>query len=272
MHIDWSGVLSKYVVYTMTVVVISLALAACSQSPPSKLELYKQSLERSAEVRSGRATQIMAISTPQGINRLYNDVEFNDLGLRISVRFGSADGEQTQVISLPPYFYMKLPRSDWLRMGTKDLESMGNVPIGAMVDPSRFRRSIFSIEADTVTPGTFKIASLGLEVIDGVEVEHLDVEMDFQAWLSSLSDEDFNEFHSTMFGESSPGPSEEFKQLLSQASFEKYEVWVDGQANTRRTRGRMVLGDFSMEFDQSFYDINESISIQPPSEFTQYVP
>ena len=144
------------------------------------------------------------------------------------------------------------------------LAAVTGQPLEALNDPTGFYNNLFP--GEDVPWQLYEIESLGTEVVDGVETEHLGIQMDFAEILDRMDKETKEQISQTMAlgGLSGVG-------ALKQVDVTKLEVWIDDSGYNRRTIMEMTLGaDAAMALDMRMFDFDQTISIELPENVSEF--
>ncbi|MCH7605757.1 MAG: hypothetical protein IH962_01250 [Chloroflexi bacterium] len=148
----------------------------------------------------------------------------------------------------------------WVHMGTGSLAGITGQPMPGLNDPLGFYENLFPGEG--IRWDLYEVEFLGKEVMDGVQTEHLKIEMDFAKILRQMGGETKAKFSEIVGGSS--------LDALGEIQVQRLEIWVDDLGYTRRTIMEMDLGrSGAMAFDMRMFDFNEDITDNLPENYVE---
>ena len=196
------------------------------------------------------------------------DMEVSE-GRRIHLSIGIGTGGQAQTIEaifVPPYVYARAPGAVWLRLNSEILAATGGDFAELLDDPLGFRGALYPSGPEGVNPDIYRIVGVSRDVTDGFETDHLQIEIDFQTLLGTLSEAQLEEKFGVFLGDVNLFPNA--MDILSQIRSPTLEVWIDDDGYTRKVFLEMKAGDvYSTLVRLLIFDVNEVIAINPPQEF-----
>ena len=177
------------------------------------------------------------------------------------------DGKQSiESVIARPYVYIKIPGEGWLRMDLEALAGLSGQSEQGFSDPRGFSNSFFPTE--NIPWELYKVSSMGRDRIDGVPVEHLSIQFDFQEVWSQLDSEPRG-----LFGQSFGVGGLDVQEFVQQIEIKPLEFWVDAQGYNRRFAMDMLMGDdMSLTIDMWMFDFNKDVVIDVPQDYTDVSP
>ena len=234
------------------------------------LDLLKRSTAVMETVNSFRAHVEMNMEVEGESVPTSTDMEVSrNKWMRFTTDLVTPDGEQTvEIIIADPDIYMRRSGADWFHTDLKDLAGLAGRSEQLLSDPLGLHKSLFP--ADDTPWELYTVSSKGREKVDGVETEHLDIQLSFQELWEQL-DPETKEVFSQSFGLSGVDVGELLQQI--ELDFNKIDYWIDGEGYTRRTALEIMVGDIvSMNVDMRMFDINQDVKFDLPKDFSELPP
>ena len=164
-----------------SLVLLAAAGIACGSSKPqSPLEVLQRSYERSKDIESFRAHLDMEITVPDEQLVMTVDMEKGQDGrVRTVTEIDvSGDKQSIEMIIADPYAFVKVPDQGWTQISAESIAESTGQSLEAVTNPTAFYSSLFP--AQEVPWELYVVESLGREMVDGVETEHLSIQFDFR--------------------------------------------------------------------------------------------
>ena len=256
-----------------SLVLLAAAGAACgSGGPDTPLEVLQDSHERSKDIKSFRAHMVMEITVPDEKVFITVDMEkgqdgrvrtFTDIDV-------SGDKQSVEMIIADPYVFVNVPDRGWTQISAETIAESTGQSLEAVTNPTAIYDSLFP--AQEVPWELYAVESLGREVVDGVETEHLSIQFDFREVWNHLSEEQKQQFL-----RASPDPDIDIEELILAMEVSGVEVWIDDKGYSRRSvleisfSGEALrslgVGEMSMKLDMFIFDIDKKITIAFPEGY-----
>ena len=268
-----------------SLVLIGTVGAACASEPTptltptptplSPLELLQRSYERGKDIKSFRTHVDMEIATPDEHVVMVVDVETGQDGrVRSVLEVAEAgDKQSVEMIIALHYVYVKVPDAGWTQMSARTMAESSGQSLEVLSEPTAFYSSLFPTQ--NVPWQLYKVESLGMEQLDGIQAEHLSIAFDFKQIWDHLDEEQKQQLL-----QASPDPDVSSEDLIGAMQVDGVEVWIDDEGYSRRTIMEIVfegdglasLGDekASMKMDMRIFDINNEITIRLPEGYEDF--
>ena len=230
---------------------------------PGAVALLKWSSQRMNEVTSFRANMTMEVDAQGQASAISMVMETSRDGrMRTTMDF-SILGETQTVESIVDgsHFYAKVPIMGWVRMDATMLDAFGG--------PTRDALSLdfFSnlLPAGEVPWELYTVRDLGREQVDGIDTQHLSVQLDFQEVWEHLDDGRRDQL---LLGMAPPPGTLDVSKLVDKTRIRDVEIWIDDQGYSRRQRLVFDLGEVaSATIDMRMSAFDEDLSIRLPAQY-----
>lgn len=261
---------------------------ACGQDVPqtptplSPLGVVQRSVEKASGIES--LSYNMVLDMDMDLEGLGDDLS---VSMTMDGKWAQPGGMQADMIMTMPGFemdmsmvvsdsglFIEIPEAGWVRFDPEEVEELGT-SLESVTDPMAFQSSIFPERE--IPWHLYQAQSLGREVLDGEEMEHLKVQLDFPGLWEQLSAEEREAFFLAQGG--ADLTRAEWERAMEGATIENLEMWVDDQGFQRRVLMKMVMDDVSLEenlgtmvmsLDMSMFDYNQPVTIEPPPDFVEF--
>ncbi|MFQ5945642.1 MAG: hypothetical protein ACE5NC_05250 [Anaerolineae bacterium] len=273
---------SRLAVLIVPLLLLSAACGTPAPAPtptptptPTPLEVMQGSAARMQEVQSFRAELDMDMDL---------EVEGESVALTMTAQMawaqdGTIDMAFTMELPAPlgqmafqeivseGDIYLRLGDLGWFRLtGEAAREFTGLDPETLSLD---FFRGL--VPAGDVPWDLYTIEDLGREEVDGVQTQHLGIQVDIPRLLRELDPESRQQLIQT-FGAFGQDPTQ-LEELMESAEIRQMEVWIDDQGYQRRTLMEISYGALgTVRFDILVSDLNQDITVQPPDEYREGLP
>ena len=264
--------LIRYFVFGSLVLLAAAGAACGSGGPDTPLEVLQDSYERGKDIKSFRAHMVMEITVPDEKVFVTVDMEKGQDGRVRTVTDidVSGDKQSVEMIIANPYVFVKVPDRGWTQISAETIAESTGQSLEAMTNPTAFYNSLFP--AQEVPWELYAVESLGREVVDGVETEHLSIQFDFREVWNHL-----NEEQKQQFLRASPDPDIDIEELILAMEVSGVEVWIDDKGYSRRSvleisfggeaLRSLGVGEMSMKLDMFIFDIDKKITIGFPEGY-----
>lgn len=239
---------------------------ASSTPSADALQIFQSSFDAAQNLRSYRGRTVINTDALGETGTIFIDTEVTKNGRIRSFMTMDVLGEDQELesIMIQDKIFTKIPGLGWFIVSTESMLELTGQSTEALTDPTSFYNNLFS--EDSIPWELYDVVSLGQEEVDGVPTEHLWVQVDYQQVLARMDDAGLDQFYST-FGTDGFGGLPE----LDEIEIENMEAWIDPDGFTRRTLAVMKFGEsMSFDYDIHIFDINEDISIDLPTDFTDF--
>ena len=196
--------LTRVLAFPLFLVVLVALVIACGSSTPdvsptskvsllgqTPLELLKRSNELMQTVGTFRAQLEMDGKIMGESVSIYMDMELGDRErMHNNLPIDTPDGRvKIEQVITDRYAYTRLPSEGigWIRMDLEAVAQSAGLPSELFSDPASFGNSIFPSE--NIPWELYSVESTGREQTNGVETEHLKVDLDFQELWEQLDAE-----------------------------------------------------------------------------------
>ncbi len=237
--------------------------AATTEALSEGVQVLKWSSERMALVTSFAATMTMDVVRQGQSSRLSMEMQTSDDGRTRTVMNISILGQEQTVESIVDgsHVYTKIPLVGWLRMDAGALDLFGGPTRDAL------GLDFFSnlLPEGEVPWELYTVRSLGRDQVDGIDTEHLSVDIDFQEVWDHLDDGRQNQ---VLLGLAPPPGTLDVSELLGETRIRDLEIWIDNDGYSRRQALTFDLGSaMSANVDTRMFGFGEDAVIPLPTQY-----
>ena len=227
------------------------------------VKVLKWSSERMALVTSFQSSMTMEVANQGQSSLLSMEMQASDDGRTRTVMNISILGQEQTVESIVDgsHVYTKIPLVGWLRINADALDLLGGPTRDALgLD---FFNSL--LPAGDVPWDLYTVVSLGRDQVDGVDTEHLSVEIDFQEVWEHLDDGRQNQL---LLGLAPPPDTLDVSELLGEAQISDLEIWIDNDGYSRKQTLTFNLGNaVSANVNMRMFGFGEDVVITLPAQY-----
>ena len=241
--------------------------AESALSNQTALDLVKRSAEVMESVKSFRSEiEMQGEVLGEKFSMTMDTALSRDQWMQNTMVLDGPEGDvKIEQVIAPPDVYTNLPDTGfgWIRQDLSDLAREAGVSAESMTDPTAYSTSF--LFGDELPWEQYTVSSLGGETIDGIQTEHLKIQVDLAELLAIMSPEGKEKFAQAMGPMSSMIAGDGTQQM----KFEKLEVWIDDSGLQRRISMSIAIGDdINMNMDVLVRDYDEDIVINRPDDYT----
>ena len=167
------------------------------------------------------------------------------------------DKQSFEMIIAKPYVYVEVPDRGWTQVSAAAMAEFTGQSVEVFSDPTALYGSLFPVE--DVPWELYVVESLGHEEVEGIQTEHLSIQLDFQEIWQRL-----DEKQKQQLLQASPDPDIGIEELVEALEVKGVEVWIDDRGYSRRTVMEIVFvgerltslggGEMSMKMDMRMFD------------------
>lgn len=231
------------------------------------IELMKKALAKGEELKSFRARLDMKVKAQGDEVPMSIDLEQSeDKRIRMVMDMQSpVGGMKIEMIMAEGSIFTKLPGAGgWVKMKADALAAITGQPLEALNDPGGFYKNLFPSE--DVPWELYAVESLGSELVEGVETEHLGIQMDFAKIMNQMDSET-----KELMSQNLALGGLNVDDVLDQVDVTRLEVWIDPTGHTRKIVMEMTMGgDSAMAMDMRMFDFDQPISIEIPTNVSEF--
>ena len=235
--------------------------AATTEALSEGVQVLKWSSERMALVTSFQSSMTMEVVN-RGLSSLLSiEMQASDDGRTRTIMNITILGQEQTVESIVDgsHVYTKIPLVGWLRMDADALDLFGG-PTRDALGLDFFNNLL---PAGDVPWNLYTVVSLGRDQVDGVDTEHLSVEIDLQEVWEHLDDGQQNQL---LLGLAPPPGTLDVTELLGDARITDLDVWIDNDGYSRKQTLTFDLGSVvSANVDMRTFGFGEDVAIALPT-------
>ena len=215
-------------------VTVSIGCGGSAATPESPLELLKRAAKVMVEVDGFRSQTVMELEDSGQRATVFFDMEIaarDNWKAEMRVEESGSTVQQVDLVVVASDTYLKPPRGGWSKMSSGEYAALTGQP------PESLQLSLGSqLFSPEDTPWhLWTVESLGREVIDGVDLEHLRISGSFQEIYEAYGPEVRDELLGAVLGGDNQFDPRDME-------FESIDIWIDHEGYQHKMVLDLKLG------------------------------